>query len=182
MWAEQEQSSVPEPSAGCHLTCNGVPLPVAERWACHRCRKLVSPSVHSHSDLVCETNPLEPSELSGMGRRWLLLPLRTCGEAHYLRLFHVQQEMVASPRADVEDEARGTAGTELQCHLQVLLGCHCISWKRNAAGEEGDKGPPMRCIPPSPRAVGASPGCCGVPRTTDPPSAAKKTPLSSAPS
>lgn len=89
---------------------------------------------------------------------------------------------MASPRADVEDEARGTAGTDLQCHLQVLLGHNPISWKRNATGEQRDKGPPTSHVPPSPRVVGASPGCRGVPRTMDPPSAAKKTPLSSAPS
>lgn len=143
-------------------TCDAVPLPVAERWARHRSGELISPSVRCHSDLVRKTNPPEPSELSRAGRRWPL-PLETSGEttSRYLRLLHVQQEMVASPRAQVEDEARGTAGTDLQCHLQVLLHHHRISWKRNAAGEERIKGPPMRRVPPRPRPVGASPGCCG---------------------
>lgn len=89
--------------------------------------------------------------------------------------------MVAPPCADVEDEARSTAGTDLQCHLQVLLGHNRISWERNATGEK-DKGPPRSRVPASPRAMGASAGCCGVPRMMDPPSAVKKTPLSSAPS
>lgn len=47
----------------------------------------------------------------------------------YLCLLHVQHEMGASPCPDVEDEPRGTVGTDVQCHLQVLLSHQCISWK-----------------------------------------------------
>lgn len=81
MWDKQQEcGSIPEPHAGCPLTCDGVPLPVTERRTCHRCGELVSPSVRSHGDLVRETNPSEHGELSGTGSRWPL-PLKTCGEA-----------------------------------------------------------------------------------------------------
>lgn len=96
-----------------------------------------------------EINPSELTKLSMVGRRWRLLGLWESHPSRYLCLLHVQHKVVVAPPCpDVEDEPRGTVGTDFQCHLQVLLSCQCISWKCSATGEKGTRDlPPDTSFP-----------------------------------
>lgn len=96
-----------------------------------------------------EINPSELTKLIMVGRRWRLLGLWESHPSRYLCLLHVQHKVVVAPPCpDVEDEPRGTVGTDFQCHLQVLLSCQCISWKCSATGEKGTRDlPPDTSFP-----------------------------------